>query len=110
MAATVYFDGRLGKWFEAETHVAFEIPAKDFGEEAASAEGGFTAPMNGTVVSVAVKPGAQVEAGAVLVVMEAMKMEHSIKAPHDGNIAEVFFSEGDLVDEGSELLSFADED
>jgi len=69
--------------------------------------GGLTAPMNGTVVSVLVTSGEQVNKDQPLVIMEAMKMEHTIKAPSDGEVNEVFFSAGDMVDGGAELLAFS---
>jgi len=69
--------------------------------------GGLTAPMNGTVVSVLATPGEQVKKDQPLVIMEAMKMEHTIKAPSDGEVNEVFFSAGDMVDGGAELLAFS---
>jgi len=69
--------------------------------------GGLTAPMNGTVVSVLVTSGEQVKKDQPLVIMEAMKMEHTIKAPSDGEVNEVFFSAGDMVDGGAELLAFS---
>jgi 3-methylcrotonyl-CoA carboxylase alpha subunit len=69
--------------------------------------GGLTAPMNGTVVSVLVKSGEKVSKDQPLVIMEAMKMEHTIKAPNDGMVNEVFFDTGDMVDGGAELLSFS---
>jgi 3-methylcrotonyl-CoA carboxylase alpha subunit len=69
--------------------------------------GGLTAPMNGTVVSVLVTSGEQVKKDQPLVIMEAMKMEHTIKAPSDGEVNEVFFSSGDMVDGGAELLAFS---
>ncbi|WP_282610775.1 acetyl/propionyl/methylcrotonyl-CoA carboxylase subunit alpha [Pelagibius sp. Alg239-R121] len=69
-------------------------------------EGGqLTAPMSGKVVEVRVEEGEGVEQGQVLVVLEAMKMEHSITAPQDATVSSVFFSAGDLVEEGAELLS-----
>ncbi len=72
--------------------------------------GGLTAPMNGTMVSVLVSSGEQVTKDQPLVIMEAMKMEHTIKAPSDGVVNEVFFNTGDMVDGGAELLAFtADE-
>jgi 3-methylcrotonyl-CoA carboxylase alpha subunit len=61
--------------------------------------------MNGSVVAVMVKAGDRVKAGQTLVIMEAMKMEHAIKAPADGSVSEVFFAEGDLVSEGAELIA-----
>jgi len=60
------------------------------------------------MVSVLVKAGQQVSKDQPLVIMEAMKMEHTIKAPNDGTIDEVFFQAGDMVDGGSELLSFTE--
>ncbi|MBT0587242.1 acetyl/propionyl/methylcrotonyl-CoA carboxylase subunit alpha [Alteromonas oceanisediminis] len=72
--------------------------------------GGLTAPMNGTIVSLLVETNTTVEKGTPLVIMEAMKMEHTIKAPAAGSVAEFYFSEGQLVDGGAALLDFnADE-
>ncbi len=67
---------------------------------------GLTAPMNGTLVTLLVETGAQLEAGTALLVMEAMKMEHTIRAPQDGQVEAFYYHPGDLVDGGAELLSF----
>lgn len=67
------------------------------------------APMNGTVNSVMVEAGQQVHAGTALLVMEAMKMEHTIYAPCDGMIESVFYQAGDRVDAGSSLMAFREE-
>ncbi|VXC78031.1 Biotin carboxylase / Biotin carboxyl carrier protein [Pseudomonas sp. 9AZ] len=66
--------------------------------------GGLTAPMNGSIVRVLVEAGQQVEAGAALVVLEAMKMEHSIRAPHAGTVKALYCSEGEIVSEGAVLV------
>ncbi|MEP0175004.1 MAG: acetyl/propionyl/methylcrotonyl-CoA carboxylase subunit alpha [Paraglaciecola sp.] len=66
----------------------------------------FLAPMNGTIVTLFVKPGEPVNQGQTLVVMEAMKMEHNIKAPQAGIVKEFYCTAGDLVDDGTQLLSF----
>ncbi|WP_412973051.1 acetyl/propionyl/methylcrotonyl-CoA carboxylase subunit alpha [Glaciecola sp. MF2-115] len=69
-----------------------------------------TAPMNGTVVALLVKAGEKVKKGQQLIIVEAMKMEHSIKAPYDGIVAECYFSTGDLVSGGVALIDItADE-
>jgi len=68
--------------------------------------GGLTAPMNGTMVSVLVQTGEKVSKDQPLVIMEAMKMEHTIKAPSDGSVEEIYFNAGDMVDGGAELLAF----
>jgi 3-methylcrotonyl-CoA carboxylase alpha subunit len=59
------------------------------------------------MVSVLVSSGEKVSKNQPLVIMEAMKMEHTIKAPSDGLVDEVFFSAGDMVDGGAELLAFS---
>ena len=66
--------------------------------------GGLVAPMPGRVIAVLVEAGAKVAAGAALVVMEAMKMEHTVTAPSAGVIAAVHCAVGDQVREGAELL------
>ncbi|MBF7730759.1 acetyl/propionyl/methylcrotonyl-CoA carboxylase subunit alpha [Pseudomonas sp. N040] len=70
--------------------------------------GGMTAPMNGSIVRVLVEVGQQVEAGTALVVLEAMKMEHSIRAAHAGTVKALFCAEGDMVSEGSALVELGE--
>jgi 3-methylcrotonyl-CoA carboxylase alpha subunit len=69
--------------------------------------GRLTAPMPGRIVHLHVKEGDRVKHGDTLLVLEAMKMEHSILAPSDGIVKAVDFAVGDLVEEGVELLSLA---
>ncbi|MBC3778161.1 acetyl/propionyl/methylcrotonyl-CoA carboxylase subunit alpha [Pseudomonas sp. SWRI99] len=73
-------------------------------EASHSHQGGLTAPMNGSIVRVLVEAGQTVEAGAQLVVLEAMKMEHSIRAPHAGVVKALYCQEGEMVGEGSALV------
>jgi len=80
--------------------LAFEDGAQD-------KQGGLTAPMPGKVVSIAVKVGDSVKAGQSLAVMEAMKMEHTIMAPQDGQVTEILYAPGDQIVEGAALLSLA---
>ncbi|PID45268.1 MAG: 3-methylcrotonyl-CoA carboxylase [Proteobacteria bacterium] len=70
-----------------------------------NAGGGLVAPMPGAVVAVLVKAGDVVQAGDALLVVEAMKMEHTIVAPNDGTVKEIFYGVGDQVEDGDELLS-----
>ena len=72
--------------------------------------GRLTAPMPGRVVQLLVAPGDAVRQGQPLIVVEAMKMEHTIAAPRDGIVAAVHFAPGDPVEEGAELLALADAD
>ncbi|KVK89335.1 3-methylcrotonyl-CoA carboxylase [Burkholderia cepacia] len=70
--------------------------------------GRLTAPMPGKVIAVLVEPGQKVEAGTPLIVMEAMKMEHTIGAPSAGVVAEVLYGVGDQVSDGAQLLMMAE--
>jgi len=70
-------------------------------------QGGLTAPMPGKIISIHVKAGDQVKSGDALMVMEAMKMEHTILAPDDGRVEELFFGVGDQVADGAELIAMA---
>ena len=67
--------------------------------------GHLTAPMSGTVVSVLVKTGDNVDRGAPLMILEAMKMEHTITAPAAGVVAAVNYRAGDRVKEGADLVA-----
>ena len=73
----------------------------------AAAAGRLTAPMPGKVVGCLARAGDKVQRGQALAVMEAMKMEHTITAPHDGVVEELLYAVGDQVVEGSELLRLA---
>ncbi len=85
--------------------------AKFFGAErtvaAASAAGHdeVRAPMTGKVVKLNVAVGAKVKANDVVAIMEAMKMEYRLAAPHSGTVDGVTCKEGELVDLGKPLVS-----
>jgi 3-methylcrotonyl-CoA carboxylase alpha subunit len=84
----------------------FEFGPDTGREHHASAEyeGHLRAPMPGHVLDVRTTNGAKVARGAVLIVLEAMKMEHSLTAPWDAVVTEVRVKAGDRVDEGAELV------
>ena len=94
---------------EGACHFREVLP--DTGEAATGGAGaGLTAPMNGTIVALLTEPGTAVAADAPLLVMEAMKMEHTIRAPAAGQVEAFYYQPGDLVDGGAELLKFAPEE
>jgi propionyl-CoA carboxylase alpha chain len=66
--------------------------------------GGLVAPMPGTVLAVHVHPGDPVSAGQLLMIVEAMKMEHRITAPHAGVVGEIRAAHGDQVAAGDVLV------
>jgi 3-methylcrotonyl-CoA carboxylase alpha subunit len=71
--------------------------------------GRLIAPMPGAVVAVLVREGDAVEPGQPLMVLEAMKMEHTIRASVAGRVRKVHFSVGQQVSDGDELLTIDDE-
>jgi 3-methylcrotonyl-CoA carboxylase alpha subunit len=73
--------------------------------EADSAGGRVVAPMPGRVLQVLVAPGEKVARGAVLLVLEAMKVQMRIAAPAEGTVAAIHCAPGDLVEDGAELVS-----
>ncbi len=95
-AMTVFDRGR-----EHRLVIVDPLAAASAGE---AAVGKLTAPMPGRVSAVRVAPGQAVERGQALIVVEAMKMEHTIAAPAAGVVGAVHFRVGDLVEEGAELL------
>lgn len=74
------------------------------------AEGSLLAPMPAAVISVAVEPGQHVEKGATIVVLEAMKMQHTITAPTAGVVTELNVSPGQQLESGAVLAVIEGED
>lgn len=105
LAPTVVRDGDMLDVFHGGGHWRLGIYDPLTAAEAhQGASGGLTAPMPGKVTALHVKAGATVKAGQPLIVVEAMKMEHTIQAPADGKVAEVRFKPGDQVSEGEVLI------
>ncbi len=70
------------------------------------AEGGLTAPMPGKIIALLAEVGARVEKGAPLLILEAMKMEHTLTAPAAGVVKSFRFNAGEQVGDGAELVEF----
>jgi 3-methylcrotonyl-CoA carboxylase alpha subunit len=89
-----------------ETHTLCKPapPTVDEAGPGADAAASLTAPMPGTVVKVLVEEGQEVEEGQLLLVLEAMKMEQPVFAPHAGIVASLPFDEGSLVPGGALLV------
>ena len=86
----------------------FALAQPDLGyEEGAGDADVFSAPMHGVVIKLLVSAGEQVVLGQPLLIMEAMKMEHTIRAPREGVVTKFYFQEGEQVSGGEELLQFA---
>ncbi|MGF6603466.1 3-methylcrotonyl-CoA carboxylase alpha subunit [Paraburkholderia sp. GAS448] len=101
----VFIDGDTFHVFCGGAALAFEWQnLLAHAADAEHGEGRLTAPMPGKVIAVLVEPGTVVEKGTPLIVMEAMKMEHTIGAPAAGKVAEVLYAVGDQVADGAQLL------
>ncbi|MBC7802891.1 MAG: acetyl/propionyl/methylcrotonyl-CoA carboxylase subunit alpha [Candidatus Parcubacteria bacterium] len=97
-------DGADWHLFRDGRHRVLSLQSAHAAPEPGTVAGSLAAPMPGKVLQVLVQAGAKVAKGTPLVVLEAMKMEHTIAAPHDGRVAEIHYKAGDQVDEGVELL------
>jgi len=91
---------------EAPVHLVAipRFPSTELGES----PGSLHAPMPGKVIRVEVVPGDEVGAGEVMIVLEAMKMEHTLRAPHSGTVIEVDCVAGDQVEAGAVLVVVAE--
>ncbi len=105
--ATVARDGDTLDVFHAGQHATLALLdplARAMQVEDTS--GGLLAPMPGKVVALLAEPGAPVERGTPLMILEAMKMEHTISAPSPGRVGRYHYAAGEQVAEGAELLAF----
>ena len=102
-AEVVQGDGRITVFAQGRAHVFDRITPADPAQVPDSGDHLF-APMPGLVKRVAVQPGQTLAKGDAVLMLEAMKMEHTLTAPRDGLVAEVLVEEGDQVSDGSLLL------
>jgi 3-methylcrotonyl-CoA carboxylase alpha subunit len=97
-------DGRDWHVFIDGAHRRLTLRDELEGLDIDAVSGSLAAPMPGKVIAVMVKPGDKVAKGAPLLILEAMKMEHTIAAPADGVVQEIHYAAGEQVPEGAELL------
>ncbi|RLQ21386.1 acetyl-CoA carboxylase biotin carboxylase subunit [Seongchinamella sediminis] len=105
-ASVAEHDGSFSLYTK-DSALGFSLVTPDLGEvDDGASGGGLTAPMNGTMVTLLVEPGREVKKDDALLVMEAMKMEHTIRAPKDGKVLAFHYQPGELVDGGAALVDF----
>jgi len=96
--ATFGRDGDSSWWLAAGAEIAVvDARLQGRGGTSARSSGDLLAPMHGRVTQVLVAPGHAVEAGALLIVIEAMKMEHQLRAPRAGTVGSLHARPGDQV-------------
>jgi biotin carboxyl carrier protein len=109
-ARTLRDGDRVHVWLEAD-HFEFLLDEPGRRDYVPSAErGGLATPLPGVVTAVRASVGQRVAAGEVLMVIEAMKMEHAITAPHSGTVQAIHFGVGDRVKGEEPLLELTDAD
>ncbi len=107
-ADIVAVPGEVGVYRKGGTYL-FALPDEGHGEaEADAGDDGVRAPIPGVVKLVAAIAGARVKKGDALIVLEAMKMEHTLRASRDGVIAEVLARAGEVVQEGDVLVRLSE--
>jgi biotin carboxyl carrier protein len=103
--------GRIWVHLPGEEILVFDEP-KESGRKRSSGRGGgggLTAPMPGKVVKIELSAGSPVRAGETILVLEAMKMEHAIRAPRDGILRHVTVAVGEMVSAGQPLAEVEEE-
>ncbi|NMG54598.1 acetyl/propionyl/methylcrotonyl-CoA carboxylase subunit alpha [Aromatoleum aromaticum] len=107
MDATVISAGRMRHVFlHGRSWQLANVDPLHFAGEGGGAEGGLLAPMPGKVIALLADAGAKVAKGAPLLILEAMKMEHTINAPAAGTVKAFRYAVGDQVGDGAELVEF----
>ena len=86
-----------------ESYITIHEKVARFDGAATMSEGSLQSPMPGKIFKIVKEKGSSVKAGETVMIVEAMKMEHAIKATKDGNLSEIFFKEGDQVQGGVAL-------
>jgi len=104
----VELDGERVSTASIAGRAAFRLVSPFPLRDAAAIGGEATAPLPGTVIAVHVAPGEQVVEGQLLLVIEAMKMEHRVTARSDGTVSDVLVTVGDRIDAGDLLVTMAD--
>ena len=102
------WEGRRA-WVHLDGHVFVVDPAQSSGARtsAAADHDALSPPMPATVTRINVKPGDRIKNGDVIILLEAMKMELPIRAPHDAVIARVNCRTGEMVQPGTPLVDLA---
>ncbi|MDZ4313299.1 MAG: acetyl/propionyl/methylcrotonyl-CoA carboxylase subunit alpha [Azonexus sp.] len=106
LASLVAVDDKRSIFLQGATHLLRRDDPLHLVEAGGAQGGGLTAPMPGKVVALLAQPGQKVEKGAPLLILEAMKMEHTITAPGAGVVKAFCYAAGEQVSDGAALVEF----
>jgi len=106
MASVVAVDSKRSIFLNGATFTLLRDDPLHLVEAGGALGGGLTAPMPGKVITLLAQPGQKVEKGAPLLILEAMKMEHTITAPAAGTVKAFCFAAGEQVSDGAALVEF----
>ncbi len=106
MASVVAVDEKRSLFLNGSTYSLLRDDPLHLVEAGGAQGGGLTAPMPGKVVALLAQPGQKVEKGAPLLILEAMKMEHTITAPAAGTVKAFCYAAGEQVADGAALVEF----
>ncbi|MBU1362323.1 MAG: acetyl/propionyl/methylcrotonyl-CoA carboxylase subunit alpha [Gammaproteobacteria bacterium] len=106
IASVVAVDEKRSIFLNGSTYSLLRDDPLHLVEAGGAQGGGLTAPMPGKVVALLAQPGQKVEKGAPLLILEAMKMEHTITAPAAGTVKTFCYAAGEQVADGAELVEF----
>ena len=106
IASVVAVDEKRSVFLNGSTYSLLRDDPLHLVEAGGAQGGGLTAPMPGKVVALLAQPGQKVDKGAPLLILEAMKMEHTITAPGAGTVKAFCYAAGEQVSDGAELVEF----
>ncbi len=109
IASVVAVDDKRSVFLQGATHTLLRDDPLHRVDAGDSHGGGLTAPMPGKVVALLAQPGQTVDKGTPLLILEAMKMEHTIIAPTAGTIKAFCYAAGEQVSDGAALVEFAEQ-
>ncbi len=109
IASVVAVDDKRSIFLQGATYTLLRDDPLHLVEAGGAQGGGLTAPMPGKVVALLAQPGQKVDKGTPLLILEAMKMEHTITAPAAGTVKAFCYAAGEQVSDGAALVEFAGE-
>ncbi len=106
IASVVAVDDKRSVFLQGRTYTLLRDDPLHRVDAGDSHGGGLTAPMPGKVVALLIQPGQKVDKGTPLLILEAMKMEHTITAPTAGTVKAFCYAAGEQVSDGAALVEF----